>query len=105
VRREEELQRVDPGAAASIPCEKGEGAGEIYFFQLLHLSQLSLSAFCGDFFGSDGGAVPGSAAASASADPPPRDLAKGGASSRCSTKAVAPLWERLCPKAKRYLSA
>ena len=26
-------------------------------------------------------------------------------SSRCSTKAVAPLWEHLCPKAKRYLSA
>jgi hypothetical protein len=49
VRREEEPQRVDPGAAASIPREKGQGAGEeIYFFQLLHLSQLSLSAFCGD---------------------------------------------------------
>jgi hypothetical protein len=48
VRREEEAQRVDPGAAASIPREKGEGASEIYFFQLLHLSQLSLGAFCGD---------------------------------------------------------
>jgi len=45
LRREEEPQRVDPGAAASIPREKGEGAGEIYFFQLLHLSPLSLSAF------------------------------------------------------------
>ena len=39
---------MDSGAAASIPLEKGEGAGEIYFFQLLHLSHLSLSAFCGD---------------------------------------------------------
>ena len=39
---------MDLGAAASIPHEKGEGAGEIYFFQLLHLSPLSLSAFCGD---------------------------------------------------------
>ena len=39
---------MDSGALASIPREKGEGAGEIYFFQLLHLSQLSLSAFCGD---------------------------------------------------------
>ena len=39
---------MDSGAAASIPREKGEGAGGIYFFQLLHLSQLSLSAFCGD---------------------------------------------------------
>ena len=41
---------MDPGvaAAASIPREKGEGAGEIYFFQLLHLLQLSLGAFCGD---------------------------------------------------------
>ncbi|KXG33038.1 hypothetical protein SORBI_3003G244500 [Sorghum bicolor] len=28
-----------------------------------------------------------------------------GASSRCSTKAVAPLWERLCPIAKRCPSA
>ena len=45
VRREEEPQRMDLGAAASIPREKGEGAGEIYFFQLLHLSPLSLSAF------------------------------------------------------------
>ena len=39
---------MDPGAAASIPREKGEGDGEIYFFQLLHLLQLSLGAFCGD---------------------------------------------------------
>jgi hypothetical protein len=30
---------VDRGAAAFIPRKKGEGAGEIYFFQLLHLSQ------------------------------------------------------------------
>ena len=36
---------MDLGAAASIPREKGEGAGEIYIFQLLHLSPLSLSAF------------------------------------------------------------
>ncbi|KAG2564426.1 hypothetical protein PVAP13_7NG020856 [Panicum virgatum] len=36
LRREEEPQRLDPGAAASIPCEKGEGSGDIY-------SQLSLS--------------------------------------------------------------
>ena len=46
---------MDPGPAASIPRDKGQGDGEIYslfFFQLLHLSQLSLSlslsAFCGD---------------------------------------------------------
>jgi len=74
-------------------------------------SSISRSSRCvlRRFVGSDGRVVPGSAAASA--DPPPasrqspRALAKAGASSRCSTKAVAPLWERLCPKAKRYLSA
>ena len=59
---------MDPGAAASIPREKGEGASEIYFFQLLHLSQLSQRVLR-RFVGSDGGAVPGSAAASAA--PPP----------------------------------
>ncbi|KAG2564477.1 hypothetical protein PVAP13_7NG106456 [Panicum virgatum] len=45
LRREEEPQRLDPGAAASIPCEKGEGSGDIY--SQLSLS-LSLSASCGD---------------------------------------------------------
>ena len=35
VRREKEPQRVDPGPAASISREKGEGTGEIYFFSAL----------------------------------------------------------------------
>ena len=73
VRREEEPQRVDPGAAAYIPREKGEGAGKIYFFQLLHLSQL------------------GGQREPAAPAPPWRSR--------------PPLWERFCPKAKRYLSA
>ncbi|KAG0516129.1 hypothetical protein BDA96_10G336200, partial [Sorghum bicolor] len=51
VRREKEPQRVDPGAAASIPREKGEGAGEIYFFSappfLAALSKHVLRRFVG----------------------------------------------------------
>ena len=68
-------------------------------FLLLLFLQLSLSTFCGDssVASSDGGAVPGSAEASAAPPPAsrqsPRALAKAGASSRCSTKAVAPLWD------------
>ena len=78
-------------------------------FLLLLFLQLSLSTFCGDssVASSDGGAVPGSAEASAAPPPAsrqsPRALAKAGASSRCSTKAVVPLWDRLCPRAKLRL--
>ena len=101
---------MDPGAAASILREKGEGASEIYFFQLLHLSQLSLSAFCGDSSVATAGQSQARRRRQRLPLPPLASrlvpaLAMAGASSRCSTKAVAPLWERLCPKAKRYLTA
>ena len=47
LRREEEPQRVDPGAAASIPREKGEGSGDIYSHLSLSLSQRVLRRFLG----------------------------------------------------------
>jgi hypothetical protein len=86
---------VDPGAAASIAREKGqEPVRSTFFFPAPpSLAALSFSQrVLRRFVGSDGGAVPGSAAASAA--PPPASRPRQGWSQQpLLTKAVAPLWE------------
>jgi hypothetical protein len=88
---------VDPGAAASIAREKGqEPVRSTFFFQLLHLSQLSLSQrVLRRFVGSDGGAVPARRRLQRlPLNPLPASRPRQGWSQQpLLTKAVAPLWE------------